>query len=123
MVKFNFTHSKLRKQPFFVKHLIGKCQISKSRGARPPCPIPTPMLRSNNSFPVSCPEFRPLGIRQKVSLLKLSYTRNAHDVIHVCDRKHAYDVINAYEKTNVYDICKYAQCNKSVDKIKCVRCT
>jgi len=30
MVKFHFTQWKLRKQPFFAKNLIGKCQISKS---------------------------------------------------------------------------------------------
>jgi len=31
MVKFRFSHSKLRKQHLFAKNLIGKCQISKSR--------------------------------------------------------------------------------------------
>jgi len=30
VVKFDFTHSKLRKRPFFAKNLIGKCQISNS---------------------------------------------------------------------------------------------
>jgi len=36
MVKFDFTHSKPRKQPFIAKNLIRKCQISNSRGTRPP---------------------------------------------------------------------------------------
>jgi len=44
MVKFHFSHPKLRKQPFFAKHLIGKCQISKFRGVRILfAPLPTPM--------------------------------------------------------------------------------
>ena len=41
VAKFDFTHSKLRKRPFFAKNLIGKCQISNSRGALlhlPPLP-------------------------------------------------------------------------------------
>jgi len=39
MMKFHVIHSRLRKQLFFPKNLIGKCQISKSRGPRPlgPC--------------------------------------------------------------------------------------
>ena len=47
MMKFHFSHSKLRKQPFFAKNVIGKCQIFKSReGPRSPSapPLPTPMV-------------------------------------------------------------------------------
>jgi len=44
MVKFHFTNSKLREQPCFAKNLIGKHQISKSRGPSPPCTsFPTSM--------------------------------------------------------------------------------
>jgi len=45
MVKFQFTHSKVREQAFFAKTLIEKDQISKSRGAKAlPCiHFPTPM--------------------------------------------------------------------------------
>ena len=41
-MKFQFNHLKLRKQPFFAKNLIEKCQISKSREApRPSKPHPS----------------------------------------------------------------------------------
>jgi len=36
VAKFHFHHSKLRKQLFFAKRLMGTCQISKSLGALPP---------------------------------------------------------------------------------------
>jgi len=36
-VKFHFTLSKLREQPFFQKNITGKCHILRSRGVpRPP---------------------------------------------------------------------------------------
>jgi len=35
-VKLHFSLLKLRKQPFYAKNVIGKCQISKSRVAKPP---------------------------------------------------------------------------------------
>jgi len=41
LAKFHFTHLKLRKQSFFAKSLMGKCQISKSKGGKP---LPTSML-------------------------------------------------------------------------------
>jgi len=37
MVKFHFTHSKLRKR-FFTKNETGKCQNTKCRGLALPCP-------------------------------------------------------------------------------------
>jgi len=45
-VKFYFNHSKLRKQHFVAKNLIGKRQISKSRGRQGPSPFPTPVVRT-----------------------------------------------------------------------------
>jgi len=45
VVKFDFNKSKLRKRPFFVKHLIEKCQISKSKGGLGPCSPPAPVMR------------------------------------------------------------------------------
>jgi len=39
--KIHFTHSKLRKQPFFAKKLIGKCHISKPKGGIAPLPSPS----------------------------------------------------------------------------------
>ena len=36
VVKWHFAHSKLRKQPFSAKHLLGKFEISKSRGTLAP---------------------------------------------------------------------------------------
>jgi len=40
-MKFHFSLSKLRKQPFFAENVIRKCQISKSRGQDLPCPPPS----------------------------------------------------------------------------------
>jgi len=40
VVKFHFTHSKQRGQPFFAKTLIGKYQISKSMGFWPISALP-----------------------------------------------------------------------------------
>jgi len=41
-VKFHFTSSKLKNQPFVAKTLIEQYQISKSRVPRPLCLLPTP---------------------------------------------------------------------------------
>jgi len=41
VVKFDFTHSKLREQPYFAKNLMGKYKISKSRGTNPGPPCDT----------------------------------------------------------------------------------
>jgi len=41
--KFHITNSKLRKQHFIAKNMMGKCQISKSRGQGPSASLPTPM--------------------------------------------------------------------------------
>jgi len=38
LAKFHFSLSKLGKQRFFAKNVIGKCHISKPKGPRPPCP-------------------------------------------------------------------------------------
>ena len=43
VVKFHFSHSKLRKQPFLLK-------ISQSRGLGPLSPLPTPMVIDCSSF-------------------------------------------------------------------------
>ena len=40
VVKFHFTRSKLRRQPFFAKNVIGKCQLSKPRCQGSPVPRP-----------------------------------------------------------------------------------
>jgi len=57
MVIFHFSHPKLRKQPFFAKNLIGKCQISESREERRAlsAPLPTPMV----VYSVNAGEFIP----------------------------------------------------------------
>jgi len=47
VAKFDFTHSKLRKQPFFAKNLIGKCQILNSRGGLAPPATPSDALDTN----------------------------------------------------------------------------
>jgi len=53
VVNFYFTHSKLRKQPFFAKHFLGKCQIPKSRGAKATLPpFLRPCLRMIRKYPV-----------------------------------------------------------------------
>jgi len=48
VLKFNFINSQIREKDIFTKTLIGKYQISKSRGPRPLLPsLPTPMSVSN----------------------------------------------------------------------------
>jgi len=43
VVKFHFTHSKLRKQPFLLK-FNRKMSNLKIQGGEPPDPFPTPMI-------------------------------------------------------------------------------
>jgi len=44
MVEFYFSYSKLRKQPFSAKKVIGKCKISNLEWALHP--LPSPMIYS-----------------------------------------------------------------------------
>jgi len=41
VAKFHFTHSKLKKRPFFAENLTGKFKIPGGLGS--PSPLPTPM--------------------------------------------------------------------------------
>jgi len=51
VVKFHFTHSKLKKQSFFAKQSIGKYQISKSRRVKASLPLLTTPMHTRKQRP------------------------------------------------------------------------